>query len=68
MSRVIVITTDWEQLPSDCLHCCNLGCRLPTQNRHPDQVKKAYWTKRHKDCPIAYVEDEHLQPVKKSRV
>lgn len=68
MPRVLVITTQEEQLPKNCLDCFNNTCNLPTKGKYQDQIKKAYWTKRHKDCPFAFVDSEQLQPVKKSRV
>lgn len=48
-----------DSFPSSCLNCpCN-WCSLPmccnSRGGVTDRIKKAYLTKRHKDCPLIKV-------------
>lgn len=52
---VIVAKTDLEKIPENCWTCDYLGCSLPCKARQPEQMKKAYREKRHKDCPLVEV-------------
>ncbi len=72
MSKVLVIVSDKTELPKSCSDCFNLGCYLPMMKRYTnvEKMKKAFLTKRHPDCPLAFVDSEALEPTspKKSRV
>lgn len=56
VSSVIVAKTYLEKIPENCWECEYLGCSLPTKARQPEQMKKAYKNKRHKDCPLVEVD------------
>lgn len=57
---VVIAKTHLEKIPKNCWECEYLGCSLPCKARQPEQMKKAYKTKRHKDCPLMEVSlDEH---------
>lgn len=60
VSSVIVAKTYLEKIPENCWECEYLGCSLPTKARQPEQMKKAYKTKRHKDCPLREVDPDEL--------
>lgn len=66
MPKTLVITTTQSELPPNCLECFNNGCYLPLKGKNMDMVKKAYLTKRHPQCPLAFVDTEHLEPVSRS--
>ena len=53
---MIVAKTRLEKIPENCWECEYLGCSLPCKARQPDQMKKAYREKRHKDCPLMEVD------------
>ena len=55
---MIVAKTDLEKIPENCWKCEYLGCSLPCKARQPEQMKKAYRDKRHKDCPLVEVDLE----------
>ena len=52
-NKVVAIVTD--VIPDNCSECiCSEGvCNLPMK-KYPrnDEIKKAYISKRHKDCPL----------------
>lgn len=57
---MIVAKTCLEKIPENCWDCDYYGCTLPCQARNKYLLKKAYKTKRHKDCPLREVDlDEH---------
>ena len=68
MSKVIVVTTTMKEVPENCISCPNANCTLPVYGKYQEKVKKAYLTKRHRDCPLRFVEEDLLTPVGKSRV
>ena len=49
---MIIAKTHLEKIPDNCWVCEYLGCSLACKARQPEQMKKAYKTKRHKDCPL----------------
>lgn len=53
---MIVAKTCLKKIPENCWVCDYYGCTLPCQARNNDQLKKAYSTKRHKDCPLVEVD------------
>ena len=55
----IYIKTDMEEFPENCLDCPAIHCTLPyKKNTYKDEVKKAYLSKRHEDCPLVEKEDD----------
>lgn len=68
MSTVIVVTTTMKEVPENCISRPNTHCSLPVYGKYQDKVKKAYLTKRHRDCPLRFVDKDLLTPVGKSRV
>ena len=53
---MIVIKTGLLNIPESCSNCPILSCHLPCYANKPDQIKMAYWKKRHKDCPLMVIE------------
>lgn len=49
---MIIAKTNLKEMPKTCWACEYLGCSLPCKARQPEQMKKAYREKRHKDCPL----------------
>lgn len=49
---MIVYLTKLETIPVSCQACENYMCTLPCKTNRPDELKKQYLTKRHKDCPL----------------
>lgn len=57
---MVVAKTHLEKIPDNCWECEYLGCSLACKALQPEQMKKAYKTKRHRDCPLREVDlDEH---------
>ena len=61
---MIVYTTDMKEFPKSCIDC-PLNCNLPTSYRNPAKLLKPYLTKRHPNCPLRIVKDEHNEEVEK---
>ena len=55
MKQIVYITTMTE-LPKNCLECTLELCTKPCWDYNIERIKKAYWTKRPKDCPLAEME------------
>lgn len=53
---MVVAKTGLEKIPENCWACDYYGCTLPCKARNKDLLKKAYKTKRHKDCPLVEVD------------
>lgn len=50
---MIAYKTNLEELPKNCKDCPCHWCRLPLKdNKYEPEVKKAYWKKRHEECPL----------------
>lgn len=46
----IFFLTNLKQIPENCLECRIESCVLPLKGNF--EVKKEYYKKRHKDCPL----------------
>lgn len=53
MKKVIAVCeTKMNELPNSCVDCTFYGCTLPCCARDNTKIKKTYFNKRHKDCPL----------------
>ena len=60
---MIVYITQMDSIPANCLDC-TMNCNLPISQRNYTKVLKPYLTKRHPQCPLRMVSDEHIEEVK----
>ena len=49
---MIIYRTHLEKIPENCAECSFHLCSLPLKKGRQDELKKAYLTKRHKDCQL----------------
>ena len=55
---MVIAKTHLGKIPKNCWECKYRGCSLPCKARQPEQIKKAYKEKRHKNCPLMEVDLE----------
>lgn len=61
--KKVVLVTNMEEIPTNCMDCsqCGYGCLIPMKGKYLDSVKKAYLTKRPKNCPLLLLEANPVQ-------
>lgn len=56
---MITYKTSLEKLPENCKDCTCHWCRIPCKNsKYEPEIKKAYWKKRHEECPLIEVKSK----------
>ena len=57
MTQIYVKTT-MKTIPKTCQECTFHACSLPCKEvKGACEIRKAYRTKRHKDCPLVTIEN-----------
>ena len=62
--QVIIAKTGLKTIPANCAECNFMMCSLPCSARNNAIILKPYIKKRHKQCPLMYVEAEAMKAIK----
>lgn len=56
----IYYDTKMKKMPSNCSECNMFNCNLPAKRGRgrSDELRKAYTTRRHRECPLVEVVKE----------
>lgn len=54
---IVYKVSQLEKIPENCKECAFEICTLPEKMNRPE-IKKEYFTKRHKNCPLMELEEK----------
>lgn len=58
MAKKICYVTTMTEIPKNCGECTLELCVKPCWQNDYEKIKKPYWTKRHKECPLIEIFEE----------